>query len=271
MSQPDIGKFVVQQIELTQVRKMPTARPLDDDHVETLVGSIKRSGLLQPIGVTPDGDHFLLVAGNHRFAAISRLGLKVIDAVILPGGMAENDLLLRSLHENHIRKDESVEDMLVRIQALAAFEKCSLSNAAKQAGVSSATLSKIQKIVKSLSAPALELIHKHKIGNAIAYEVARLATSEEQQLEWLDAHSGGQMSREDIRKAATVAKTPSAKVVRLDLAVGDIGVKLSIPAALGYDALLESIASLRSQILKQQKREIAFELLPKVLKTSSHV
>ena len=54
--------------------------------------------------------------------------------------------------------------------------------------------------------------------------------------------------------------------VLLDLALGDVGVKLSIPNALGYEALLESIASLRSQIMKQQKREIAFELLPKVLK-----
>ncbi|APZ93409.1 ParB/RepB/Spo0J family partition protein [Fuerstiella marisgermanici] len=266
MPKPNLGRFVVQQIEIQRVRRMRTARPLDEAHVAVLCDSIKRNGLLQPIGVSPDGEHFVVVTGNHRFAAVSRLGIKVIDAVILPEGMTENQLLVQSLHENHVRKAESAEAMLCRIQALAEYEKCTLPEAAKLAGVSPGTLSKIQKIVNSLSPAALELVRKHKIGSAISYEVARLAKNEQQQLEWLEDYVAGKKSREQIKLAATQSSTSKPKKLRINVTVDDVVVKATLPAELGYAGLCQALATLRSKIALQEKREIGFHLLPEVLK-----
>ena len=245
---------------------MSTARQLDENHIQTLCDSIKRWGLGQPIAVSRHGDQFIVVTGNHRLAAVSRLGLKVIDAVVLPEGMTEVELLSRSLHENHVRKAESIEATLDRVQALADFHKCSLSAAAKHGGVSPATLSKIQKIRKSLSVAALELVRKHKIGSAIAYEVARLAKDEEQQLEWLKAHAEGRMSREQIKQAASQHSKAIPKKLRIDVTVEGVVLKVTLPAELGYAGLCQALATLRNKIALQEKREIGFHLLPEVLK-----
>lgn len=266
MKDQQLGRFEVRQINVNQISRMPTARPLNEDHVRVLQDSVRQCGLNQPIVVSRHGNGFVVITGNHRLAAVSRLGIEVIDAVVLPDGMKEDELLLRSLHENHVRRDESIQATLDRVQALSQVHKCSLSAAAKLARVTPGTLSKLQKIVKSLSPAALKVIRECKIGNAIAYDVARYAKDEQQQVEWLKAHAAGRMSREDIKQTATDTKTRTTKKLRIDVTLGDIEVRVSVPNALGYDILLESIASLRSQIMKQRKREIAFELLPKVLR-----
>lgn len=266
MQKPKLGRFVIEQMAIQRIRRMGTARRLDEHHVAVLCDSIKRHGLLQPIIVSPAGEHLRIVTGNHRLAAVTQLGLKTIDAVVLPEGMTESELLVHSLHENHIRKAESIEATLARIQALADYEKCSLSEAAKLAGISSGTLSKIQKIVKTLSAPALEVVRKHKIGSAIAYEVARLAKDEQQQVTWLQAHADGHMSREEIKQAAAQRSTVGPKKLRIDVTVDDVSLKVTVPAGLGYTALCQALTTLRSKIALQEKREIGFHLLPEVLK-----
>jgi uncharacterized ParB-like nuclease family protein len=53
-----------------------TLRDLDEAAVEELAGSIRASGLLQPIMVKPTGDGYELVFGLHRLEACKRLGWK---------------------------------------------------------------------------------------------------------------------------------------------------------------------------------------------------
>ena len=51
-------------------------RDVDEAVVEQLAGSIRASGLLQPIMVKPTGDGYELVFGLHRLEACKRLGWK---------------------------------------------------------------------------------------------------------------------------------------------------------------------------------------------------
>lgn len=257
---------LVQRIPVGRIRRLPTARPLDEDNVKSLVASCKRWGLLQPVGVAIDGDDYLLFIGNHRLEAIRRLGHTEIDAIVLSERCGHEELLTQSMHENHIRKSESLEDTLQRTKALADYHKCSLSAAAKHGGVSPSKLSKIQKTLDTLSNTALDFVRKNKVGIAIAYEVARLAKNEQQQLEWLHAHAEGQMTREQIKQAAAQGTKSKPRKLRIELTLDNIGMKLSVPASLDYAALTEAISALRNRIVLQQKRELAFHLLPEVLK-----
>ena len=51
---------------------------IDEGKLEELTASIKERGLMQPIGVTPRGDRFLIVFGDRRFLSHRVLGLREI-------------------------------------------------------------------------------------------------------------------------------------------------------------------------------------------------
>jgi hypothetical protein len=78
-------------IPLERIAPADYARELSELTVESLMHSIERLGLLQPIivmqakinrGVLCDG--WRIVAGHHRFEACRRLGMSEIDATVMP-------------------------------------------------------------------------------------------------------------------------------------------------------------------------------------------
>src|ERR1700682_2689119 len=76
----------------------------DFGDLETLAGSIKEFGLLQPIGVSPDSE---LVFGERRLRACRDiLGWTTISARIV----ALRDVLLGQIDENRLRKDYTVSE-----------------------------------------------------------------------------------------------------------------------------------------------------------------
>jgi len=73
-------------------------RDLDEAAVEELAGSIRASGLLQPIMVKPTGDGYELVFGLHRLEACKRLGWKKIPAFVKH--ISSEETFLTGLIEN---------------------------------------------------------------------------------------------------------------------------------------------------------------------------
>jgi ParB/RepB/Spo0J family partition protein len=57
-------------------------RPVNPAHVEELTRSLLSLGLLNPIHVTPTGDRYTLIAGQHRLAAARALGWTTIPAIV---------------------------------------------------------------------------------------------------------------------------------------------------------------------------------------------
>ncbi len=76
----------------------------DEEHLESLVASIKLVGVLQPIAVRPKGaDTFELISGERRWRAAKKAGLEYIPAVIRQIG--DEDSLEHALMENLHRSD----------------------------------------------------------------------------------------------------------------------------------------------------------------------
>lgn len=186
------------RISVDLIDLMDNRRPLDEENLQRLEPSIEQHGLLQPVVVVAVGSRYLLCIGNHRHEVVKRLGHTEIDALVWPEGTAREQMLTLSLHENHLRKAESLEDTLQRVQALAQYHRCKFSEAAVHAGVSPGTLSKIRKSVDKLCPAALQVARDNKIGVAVTYEVARRAKSPDEQIAWLTEHAAGHMSREAI-------------------------------------------------------------------------
>jgi ParB family transcriptional regulator, chromosome partitioning protein len=61
---------------------VPMRDDVDEEALQELAASIRKSGLLEPITVTPEGVLYRLVAGSRRLAACQLAGLVEIPAVI---------------------------------------------------------------------------------------------------------------------------------------------------------------------------------------------
>lgn len=79
-SQGDIKKI---RITLIEPNKKQPRRNFDTEKINTLANSIKEHGLIQPIIITPsENGRYKIVAGERRWRASKKAGLKEIPAVI---------------------------------------------------------------------------------------------------------------------------------------------------------------------------------------------
>ncbi|MFN8120900.1 MAG: ParB/RepB/Spo0J family partition protein [Thermoleophilia bacterium] len=80
-------------------------RRIDPAALATLVESIRQHGLVQPVAVRPDGDGYVLIAGERRWRAAREAGLERVPALIREAD--EQGRLELALVENLVREDLS--------------------------------------------------------------------------------------------------------------------------------------------------------------------
>ncbi len=106
------------EISIDAIRPNPDQprRDFDQEALDALAASIAAVGLLQPIVVRPDGEGYLLVAGERRLRASKQTGMARIPAVIR-GGSESRSNVTEALIENLQREDLSV------LEEAAAYEQ----------------------------------------------------------------------------------------------------------------------------------------------------
>lgn len=75
----------------------------DDQALEELCQSVREHGVIQPLVVRQNGDDFILIAGERRYRAATRLGLESVPVVIRD--VATEEALELALIENLQRED----------------------------------------------------------------------------------------------------------------------------------------------------------------------
>jgi ParB family chromosome partitioning protein len=90
----------MKNIPIASIKVENRLRPLNAEKVAELAESIAQVGLLQPIGVRPDGT---LVYGYHRLEACKQLGWTEIPAVVVDGD--DRHAELAEISENLIRNE----------------------------------------------------------------------------------------------------------------------------------------------------------------------
>ncbi|RCS54863.1 hypothetical protein DTL42_07060 [Bremerella cremea] len=253
------------RVSLSQIDLVENRRPLDEENLRRLEPSIAENGVLQPVGLVAVGNRFLLCIGNHRHEVTKRLGHTEIDALVWPEGTPPEQMLVFSLHENHLRKDESVEDTFKRVTELARYHRCSFTEAAVHACVTPGTLSKIRKSVGKLCPEALKVARENKIGVAITYEVARRAKTEDEQTAWLKEHAAGRMSRDAIIRMSGGKKSKAPKQVTFELKMDEVAFQLTFPRTISYEELFDAIAKLKAGIQVHAKQNLPIHVLAEVM------
>jgi ParB family chromosome partitioning protein len=74
----------VREIEIARIRANPNQPRIqfDEEALDELAESIRQRGVLQPILLRPDGDGYLIVAGERRWRAAQRARLHAIPAIV---------------------------------------------------------------------------------------------------------------------------------------------------------------------------------------------
>jgi ParB family chromosome partitioning protein len=95
----------VREIELARIRPNPEQprRHFDEAALDELARSIGERGVLQPILLRPEGDGFLIIAGERRWRAAQRARLHAIPAIVRE--IEESAIAELALIENVQRED----------------------------------------------------------------------------------------------------------------------------------------------------------------------
>src|SRR3990167_3768361 len=101
----------VVEVELKKIDQNENSRVVyKENDITELMQSIKKEGLLQPIGVRKTDDGYEAVWGNRRILAAKKLGWVTIPANVVDNADSENDRDFINLAENIKRQNTSVSE-----------------------------------------------------------------------------------------------------------------------------------------------------------------
>jgi ParB family chromosome partitioning protein len=94
------------EIEIDEIRPNPFQPRLkfDDQSIEELARSIRESGIVQPVIVTPEDDHYKIIVGERRWRAAQKAGLRKVPVLIrnIPREKQLEISLIENLHREEL-------------------------------------------------------------------------------------------------------------------------------------------------------------------------
>lgn len=150
----------------------------DAEAIEELARSIKESGIIQPLLVTPDGENYRLVVGERRWRAAMKAGLKKIPVLIrvIP---PERQLEI-SLIENLHREDLNPLEIALVYQRMIKELNCTQEEVADRVGKGRTS---VTNFLRLLELPELvrDYLSENKISMGHARALASLESREAQE------------------------------------------------------------------------------------------
>jgi len=165
----------IEYIKLTDI-KPNSAQPrkvFNEELLEELAESIKEHGVIQPVLVRPMGKAFELVAGERRWRAARKAGLKEIPAIVRT--LDERQNAFYALIENMQREDLNILEEAEGIQEIISKYGLTQEEAAKAVGKSRSYVTNALRIMK-LPKEVLDFVNDKKLSAGHARAVAGLST-----------------------------------------------------------------------------------------------
>ena len=166
---------------------------LDNDEMNTLIGSIQEQGILTPIIIRPieSTDEYEVISGHRRLHATVKAGMKEVPAFINAVARDEAAIMLvdSNLHREHILPSEKAFAYKLKLDALKHQGKTSAQVGQKWsveqvAEESSDSRSQIQRYIRltNLIPELLELVDEERIAFTPAVELSYLNEVEQADL-----------------------------------------------------------------------------------------
>lgn len=164
-----------------------------DGTLEELTNSIALSGLQQPVVVTPEGDHYRILSGHRRTAAIRKLveegreDLRQVPCIVKPArsaAMEELELIMANATARQLTSAETaeqaerVERLLYRLKEEGLdFPGRMREHVAAACNASAAKLARLKIIRERLIKPLAQAWKDGILSESAAYAVARMPDS----------------------------------------------------------------------------------------------
>ena len=169
---------IMDELSTSQIHKYDLCHRTVFLNVDDLCSSIKEKGLLQPIIVRPIDGHFQIIAGNRRYEACKKLGLKKILCHIIE--LDDKEAFEVSIAENVQRKNLTPIDEAKTFQSYASkFGWGGISNLARKIGKS---VHYVERRIKLLDLPAdvLSSLKSSEIKPSVVEELLRIKDKKQQ-------------------------------------------------------------------------------------------
>jgi ParB family chromosome partitioning protein len=198
----DMQLRMIPVAEIIPDPKQPRRR-FDAGSISRLAATLKKRGVLQPLGVRYDSERkkYILRFGERRYRAAKEAGLKDVPCRINDAKRSDGDQLVDQLVENVAREDLAPMDLARGLAQMIGLEDLTEQQAADELGLSVATVSRHLALLKQPRA-IQELVEQERLSASTAYALAKIANVKERIELATDAANEG-WSRAQVERFVT--------------------------------------------------------------------
>lgn len=197
----DRGSYFLCPIEEIKPNRAQPRKTFVNEKLEELAASIREKGIIQPLVVCRKGQHYELIAGERRWRAAQKAGLREVPVVIQD--VSEDTALEMALIENIQREDLNAVEEAEAYRALLEKFDFSQEELAKRVGKDRSTVANALRLLKLPEEVQRDIVtEKLTMGHAralLALESADLLSQ----------------AREEILKKGLTVRATEALVKRL--------------------------------------------------------
>lgn len=240
----------------------------DDDKIDDLAESIKVHGVLQPIIVTKKGDYYQIIAGERRWRASKKAGLKTIPAIVRD--YDERKIREVALIENLQRQDLNALETAKAIKELMEEHSLTQEEIAQTLGKSRSAIANTLRIL-NLDERVQELVADGKISEGHARTLASIESPQKQyklamDIINLDLNVREAEERTRIEKAEIAKKSgKKPETSKLEIIYKDIEnrLKRALGTKVSFKPLTKSKGKIIIEYFSSEELERILEILEK--------
>jgi ParB family chromosome partitioning protein len=199
-------KFVDLDVEDLRPNPLQPRQDFDSKAISELARSIKEAGILQPLVVVPEGNHYKIVVGERRWRAAQEIGLTKIPAIIRQ--LSEEEQIEASLVENLQRKDLNPIEVAHAYQKLIEELKYTQEAVAEKVGKDRTSVTNSIRLLK-LPPEIQKMVAEEKISMGHARALITLENPD-QQIFFSRLIVEKNLSVRDVEKMMTEKRRPSS-------------------------------------------------------------
>ena len=192
-------KYFLCPIEELKPHSRQPRKTFDDGKMAELVASIREKGVIQPLVVRLLGDHYQIIAGERRWRAAQKAGLREIPVVIQD--VSEDWALEVALIENIQREDlNPIEEAEAYRNLIESFD-LSQEEVAKRVGKDRSTVANALRLLR-----LPEVVREDVLGNRMSMGHARALLSLEDEDDLLEARQQVVHKHLSVRETEALVK-----------------------------------------------------------------
>ena len=239
----------------------------DDEKIDDLAASIAEHGVLQPIIVAKKDDYYQIIAGERRWRASKKAGLKTIPAIVRD--YDEKKIREVALIENIQRQDLNAIETAKAIKELMEEHALTQEELAKTLGKSRSAIANTLRIL-NLDERVQEMVQEGKLTEGHARTLASIESPQKQYKLAMDiinldlsVRDAEELTKEE--KAASKKKSPKKETSKLEIIYKDIEnrLKKALETKVSFRPMTKSRGKIIIEYYTSEELERILEILEK--------